>query len=286
MSQQTSSKVHEIGSRLGVAEPTIQEQIKFEGEKIITPTTQQKLEELDTQTHGVPVGRELDADEENKRVTQRLKEGSVEYLTTAKGVAHEIGARVGLVEPTMKEEIKFGAEKVQGGGWTLQGATEKIWDQGAQVWNTAKGAVQGIGAKVGLVAPAPGTMEEIKMEAERPNVSDKVAEVAERVQERGDQVWDDTKNVGHELGARAGIVEPTMKEEIKFGAEKMQYGVTPTVAGAKEIIQDQGSQAWDSAKDKAHEVGARVGVVDPTLKEEIKFGAEKIQSEQVKLGKN
>jgi len=165
---------------------------------------------------------------------------------------HEVGARVGLVQPTMSEEIKFGAEKMGTAGPTasLNEMKENVQETGAQVWTNAQDKVQ-------ENVEAPGTL--------------------------------------HELGARVGLVEPTMTEEIKFGAEKMgtagpsaklnEIGVKTKenmdygyykLKGATENLQEKSKEVWNMTQDIAHEHGARVGLVEPTMSEEIKFAAEKM----------
>jgi len=155
---------------------------------------------------------------------------------------HEVGARVGLVPPTMSEEIKFGAEKMG-----TAGSTASL---------NAQDEVQEYNEKIKENVEAPGPL--------------------------------------HELGARVGLVEPTMSEEIKFGAEKMgtaspsklneigiktkenmDYGYYK-LKGATENLQEKSKEVWNKTQDIAHEHGARVGLVEPTMSEEIKFAAEKM----------
>jgi len=263
----TTEKAHEMGARLGLVNPTMNEQLKFTGEKIVTPSTQEKLSELDTQTHGIPLGREISEPEKGTQAQMGIKE-----------MAHELGARVGVVEPIMKEEIKFGSEKMQGKTGTLKDATEGMKEKGAEAWSGAKEKGHELGARVGVVEPT--MKEEIKFGAEKmQGKTGTVKDATVGMKEQGTKAWSGAKEKGHELGARVGVVEPTMKEEIKFGAEKMQ-GKTGTVKDATEEMKEQGAEVWSGAKEKAHEVGARVGVVEPTLKEEIKFGAEKMKDEE------
>jgi len=229
---------------------------------------------------------------------------------------HELGARVGLVQPTMSEEIKFGAEKmgtatstsklnefgeimkenVAIGVETAMEATETIKEKSAQLWRETQEKVQGLNDKV---------MENLEFGWQ------KMREATEPPRPL------------HELGARVGLVQPTMSEEIKFGAEKMGTAVSTTalnefgtkvketaavgVETAKDVtetIKEKSAELWNETQEKVqclnesakenlefgrkkvieatetpgplHELGARVGLVQPTMSEEIKFGAERM----------
>jgi len=194
---------------------------------------------------------------------------------------HELGARTGLVEPTTAEEIKFGAEKMGT-------------------------AVSGFETKTGESAYKPDKSYQVWLDTQ-----DKVSEVYEKVKENLEIGMEkvreavETPRPFHELGARAGLVEPTMAEEVKFGAEKMGTAVSgfETKTGESAYQPDKSYQVWMDTQDKvsecyekikenleigmekvkeatetpgpAHEIGARMGVVEPTVAEEIKFAAEK-----------
>jgi len=180
---------------------------------------------------------------------------------------HELGARVGITQPTMAEEIKFGAEKMGTAGPTakLNEMTETVKEKGTQVLIDTQETVQGL--------------------------SDSVKENLEFGRNKV-IVATETPGPLHELGARVGLVQPTMAEEIKFGAEKMgTAGPTAKLNEMTETVKEKGAQVWNQTQDKVqeynekikeitprpiHELGARVGLVQPTMAEEIKFGAEKM----------
>jgi len=84
----------------------------------------------------------------------------------------------------------------------------------------------------------------------------------------------------HEAGARVGLVQPTMSEEIKFGAEKMgtagpsaklrEIGTKTKenvdvsidkIKGVTENLQEKSKEVWNKTQDKAHESVAQVGSV-------------------------
>jgi len=209
---------------------------------------------------------------------------------------HELGARVGLVQPTMSEEIKFSAEKMG-----TAGPTAKLNEIGIKLQeNVAVGTE--------TVKEMTETVKEksVKLWTE---TQEKVQELNDKVMENLDLGWQKMKEMTpgpvHELGARVGIVQPTMAEEIKFGAEKMgTAGPTAKLNEMTETVKEKGAQVWidtqekvqglsDSVKENLefgrmkvmeatetpgplHEFGARVGLVQPTMSEEIKFGAEKM----------
>jgi hypothetical protein len=224
------------------------------------------------------------------------------------GVLHEIGARVGLVQPTIGEEIKFGAEKI-GGPKTL----EKLQELDArghlnavpQSEFASQGILHEIGARTGLVEPTIG--EEIKIRAEQlrgddprtvmdnfqndveaktrqavadtkekaHHVAQKVGSSipADKIKENAGQAWDGTKGKAHELGARAGLVEPTLREEIKIGAESIKTGTTQEKL---EELDATGRVEPRPESDRIHELDARKGFVEPTAAEKIKFEAEHV----------
>jgi len=275
----TPGPIHELGARAGLVQPTMAEEIKFGAEKMGTagPSKLNQFGEIvkDNVAYGVETAKGVTenvkeksaqlwrATQEsvwglNEMVKENLEYGWEKMKELTPAPLHEVGARVGLVQPTMSEEIKFGAEKMGTAGPTakLNEMKENVQETGEQVWNNAQDKVQEYNEKIKENVEAPGTL--------------------------------------HELGARVGLVEPTMSEEIKFGAEKMgtagpsklneiglktkenmDYGYFQ-LKGATENLQEKGKEVWNKTQDIAHEHGARVGLVEPTMSEEIKFAAEKM----------
>jgi len=204
----------------------------------------------------------------NEKIKENLEVGwqKITEATETPGPLHEVGARVGLVQPTMSEEIKFGAEKM-GTAVSTSSLNETIKEKSAQLWTETQGKVQELNEKI---------KENLEIGWQ------KMTEATE------------TPGPLHELGARVGLVEPTMSEEIKFGAEKMgTAGPTAKLneigAKTKEKVQEYNEKIKENVelgKEKVkdsteapgplHELGARVGLVEPTMSEEIKFGAEKM----------
>jgi len=252
-------KAHELGARMGLVTPTMQEEIKFGAEKMKTTDTQGNINETKEQLK-----------ENLYDTTENAYEKGKQAWNGTQNTLHEHGARMGVVEPTMAEEIKFGAEKMGTADTKgrlgeveekIKEGKENLQEKGTQVWEATQDKAQ--------------EMNE-KMKANLEKGREKVKEATEAPGQL------------HEIGARVGLANPTMAEEIKFGAEKMGTA-GPTVGvkekldsgaeklkGAKENIQEKGSQAWTGTKEKLHEHGARLGVVEPTMAEEIKFGAEKM----------
>jgi len=169
----------------------------------------------------------------NEKVKENLEVG-------CSGPLHELGARVGLVQPTTSEEIKFGAERMGTAGPTakLNEMKENVQEKGAQVWTQAQENVEIAKEKVKGMTEAPGPL--------------------------------------HEAGARVGLVQPTISEEIKFVAEKMERMGTagPTaklrenvdvsidkMKGVTENLQEKSKEVWNKTQDKAHESVAQVGSV-------------------------
>jgi hypothetical protein len=174
------------------------------------------------------------------------------------GVLHEIGARVGLVQPTIGEEIKFGAEKI-GGPRTLEKLQEL--DSKGQLSAVprsdfaSKGVLHEIGARTGLVEPTIG--EEIKIKSE---------------QMRGDDPRTVLDNFQNEVEDKTRQAVVDTKEKAHIIAQKVNSNIDT------ESLKQNTSQAWDGTKVKAHELGARVGIVEPTMAEEIKIGAGSIKT--------
>jgi len=193
------------------------------------------------------------------------------YWSNVQDKAHEIGARVGLVKPTVDEELKFGVEAL------------KMAENQSKPQDVNENAKE----------KADTLTEDLKSKTDN-------------MQEKTTQAWNETQNVLHEHGARTGVVEPTTSENIQFGVEKMETGIKDL----KENVQEKGTQAWTVTQEKAlemnekikenveqgrekvrettekgwlHELGARVGIVKPTVGEEIKFGAENVK-ENVDVG--
>jgi len=194
-----------------------------------TETIKEKSAQLWTETQGK-------VQEVNEKVKENLEVG-------CSGPLHELGARVGLVQPTMSEEIKFGAEKMGTAGPTAK--LNEMQEKGAQVWTQAQ---------------------------------DKAQEYNEKIQENVEIAKEKVKGMTeapgplHEAGARVGLVQPTMSEEIKFGAEKMgtagpsaklrEIGVKTKenvdvsidkMKGVTENLQEKGKEVWNKTQDKAHE---------------------------------
>jgi len=191
------------------------------------------------------------------------------------------------VQPTMAEEIKFGAEKMG-----TAGPTATLHEFGAKVKEN--------------VAVGTETVKEVTESVKQKSAQlwtetqAKVQEVNEIVKENLEFGWqkvlEATEAPGplHEIGARVGLVQPTMSEEIKMGAEKMgTAGPTAKLHEMTETVKEKGLQLNESVKENLefgrrkvmeatetpgplHEIGARVGLVQPTMTEEIKFGAEKM----------
>jgi len=285
--EMTPAPLHELGARVGLVEPTMAEEIKFGAEKMGTAVSTSKLNEIgEMMKENVAVGVETAKEKSAQlwRATQEKVSGLNEKIkenvdfgwqkmmeaTETPGPLHELGARVGLVQPTMSEEIKFGAEKMGTAGPTAQlnEMKENVQEKGAQVWTKTQDKVQEYNEKI-----------------------------KENVELGKEKVKESTETPGplHELGARVGLVEPTMSEEIKFGAEKMgtagptaklneigaktkenvDFGIDK-LKGATENLQEKSKQVWNKTQDKAHEHVARIGLVEPTMSEEIKFASEKM----------
>jgi len=276
VTEMTSEPIHELGARVGLVQPTMKEEIKFGAEKMGTTGPYATLNEI-----GVKTKENMDygynkLQEKSKEVWNNNKDKVKEYNEVIQenvkeitpGPIHELGARTGLVQPTMAEEIKFGAEKmgtatstsklnqigeivkdnVAYGVETAKGVTENVKEKSAQLWRATQESVWGLN---------------------------------EMVKENLEYGWEKMKELTpaplHEVGARVGLVQPTMSEEIKFGAEKMGTAGSTASNEMKENVQETGEQVWNNeAPGTLHELGARVGLVEPTMSEEIKFGAEKM----------
>jgi len=141
---------------------------------------------------------------------------------------------------------------------------------------------------------------------------DKLLEMKDNVQEKGNQVLTDTQGKVrglsdsvkgnlefgrmkvievtetpgplHEFGARVGLVQPNMSEEIKFGAEKMgTAGPTAKLHEITENVQEKGVQVWTKAQEKALEYEKHRDNVElekviheiEVMKENVQFDTEK-----------
>jgi len=261
---ETSGTLHELGARVGLVQPTMTEEIKFGAEKMgtagptatlheVTETVKEKGEQVWTGTQEKVQGL-------SDSVKENLEWGrkKVMVATETPGPLHEVGARVGLVQPTMAEEIKFGAEKmgtagptatlheigaqiqenVAVGTETAKELTETVKEKGAQVWTDTQDKVQEMTENVKEKGAQVWT-----------GTQEKVQEMTENVKEIGAQVWTGTQE-------KVQGLSDSVKENIEFGKMKVMEAT--------------------EAPGPLHELGARVGLVQPTMTEEIKFEAEKL----------
>jgi len=231
-------KAHEVGARMGLVKPTVDETLKFGVEALKMAENQSKLHDVNENAK-----EKVDTGAKNlESKTDSMQEKASQALNETQNVLHEHIARMGVVKPTTSENIKFGVENME---TEIKDLKENVQEKGSQAWTATQEKAQEMNEKV----------------------KEKIEEGKEKVRETTEKGW------LHKTGARVGLVKPTMEEEIKFGAENVKENVDMGVEKMKEAKENLEENAtW---KDYFREQGARIGLVTPTISERAKFEAEK-----------
>jgi len=173
--------------------------------------------------------------------------------------AHNLGAKIGIVNPTPAEKADWTAHQA-GVNMGLEEPTT-----GEKIQNTAHRAA----VNTGLADPTPSDrMNDALYRDTEPTYRAPPPQYGSTG--FTDPVYEKMKDTAHSLGVKIGLVNPTPEEKAAEAAHTfgVKTGLEEPTMG--ERVKGTMENVGEKTREKAHEAGVKMGVVEPTVGEKIK----------------